>query len=109
MIYKLFQAKITMVKKEFKDETMELDEEVAQTELQGPTTDKDEYEELCQLVNPIAQPLASRKLAKKLYKLIKKSSQQKDYLKHGLGDVQKALRKDDKGLVILAGNFIFFN
>lgn len=30
------------------------------------------YEEACKFVNAIAQPLASKKVAKKIYKLIKK-------------------------------------
>lgn len=92
-----------------KNEEIKIDENFTQTaEIQGPTTDKDEYEQLCQLVNSIAHPLANRKLAKKIYKLIKKASQQKDYLKYGLVDVQKALRRNEKGFVILAGK-IFIN
>ena len=69
----------------------------------APTTDKEEYEALCQLVNPIAQPMASRKLAKKIYKLVKKSAKEKGNLRHGLADVMKAIRKKEKGIVILAG------
>ena len=37
-----------------------------------PSTDKEEYERLCGLVNAIAMPMADRKTAKKLYKLVKK-------------------------------------
>lgn len=33
---------------------------------------QDEYDELCTMVNAIAHPLAPRKVAKKIYKLIKK-------------------------------------
>lgn len=64
---------------------------------------KDEYKALCQLVNPIAQPLANRRLAKKVYKLVSKSSMEKGFLRNGLTDVMKALRKNEKGIVILAG------
>ena len=69
-------------------------------ELGAPTTEKEEYEALCQLVsiifvlsrvlmrvfwydgctlqvNQIASPMANRKLAKKVYKLIKKASKDK--------------------------------
>ncbi|WKX93166.1 hypothetical protein Q1695_010870 [Nippostrongylus brasiliensis] len=67
-------------------------------------TGKDEYEHLCTLVNAIAKPLASRKLAKKLYKLVKKSSKEQHYLRDGLKDVQKAIRKNEKGIMVLAGN-----
>jgi H/ACA ribonucleoprotein complex subunit 2 len=68
-----------------------------------PSTEKEEYSALCQLVNPISQPLASRKLAKKLYKLVKKSAKEKGSLRHGLSDVMKAIRKNEKGVIILAG------
>ncbi|KJH52424.1 SRP40 protein [Dictyocaulus viviparus] len=72
--------------------------------IEGPTTAKDEYEHLCSLVNVIARPLAGRKLAKKLYKLVRKSSKQQHCLRQGLKDVQKSIRKDEKGIVVLAGN-----
>ncbi|CAI5445140.1 unnamed protein product [Caenorhabditis angaria] len=76
----------------------------ANGELEAPTTEKDEYQTLCDLVNPIAQPLANRKLAKKLYKLIKKSSGNNKLLREGIKDVQKELRRNQKGICILAGN-----
>ncbi|KAL7077430.1 hypothetical protein ACQ4LE_002922 [Meloidogyne hapla] len=72
--------------------------------MKEPVTEKEEYLALCQLVNPIAQPLASRKLARKLYKLVKKSVKEKGSLRHGLSDVMKAIRKNEKGILILAGN-----
>uniref|UniRef100_A0A1I8B741 Ribonucloprotein n=1 Tax=Meloidogyne hapla TaxID=6305 RepID=A0A1I8B741_MELHA len=71
--------------------------------MKEPVTEKEEYLALCQLVNPIAQPLASRKLARKLYKLVKKSVKEKGSLRHGLSDVMKAIRKNEKGILILAG------
>ncbi|VDM40605.1 unnamed protein product [Toxocara canis] len=59
---------------------MEVDEDVKPTKaelelkvLPAPTTEKGEYEDLCGMVNAIAQPIAGRKLAKKLYKLVKKA------------------------------------
>lgn len=61
------------------------------------------YEELVTLVNAIANPLASKKLTKKLYKLVKKSQKAKR-LKRGVREVVKGLRKDEKGVVILAGD-----
>lgn len=51
----------------------------------------------------IAKPMASRKLAKKLYKLVKKSAKHPHYLRQGLKDVQKAMRKNEKGIAVLAG------
>lgn len=92
-------------KPEVKDEPM--DETAATLDTtEGPVTDKGEYEELCQHVNAISQPLANRKLAKKVYKLIKKSSKDKKNLVQGLSDVQRAIRKDEKGVVVLAGNIL---
>ncbi|VDO58540.1 unnamed protein product [Haemonchus placei] len=70
----------------------------------APSTAKEEYEHLCSLVNAIAKPLANRKLAKKLYKLVRKSAKHQHYLRQGLKDVQKAIRKKEKGIMILAGN-----
>ncbi|KAG8224397.1 hypothetical protein J437_LFUL004003 [Ladona fulva] len=62
------------------------------------------YEEKLKLVSVIAKPMASRKLAKKLYKLIKKSAKQKTFLRNGLKDVQTRIRKGETGIVILAGD-----
>uniref|UniRef100_A0A0A9X847 H/ACA ribonucleoprotein complex subunit 2 n=1 Tax=Lygus hesperus TaxID=30085 RepID=A0A0A9X847_LYGHE len=63
------------------------------------------YEERCQFLNPIAQPLASRKLTKKIYKLIKKSAKKPQFWS-GLKDVQKQLRIGTEGIVILAGDVL---
>ncbi|KAM3721736.1 putative H/ACA ribonucleoprotein complex subunit 2-like protein [Dirofilaria immitis] len=65
---------------------------------------QDEYDELCTMVNAIAHPLAPRKVAKKIYKLIKKASKDKQNLRQGMCDVQKALRRNETGVVVLAGN-----
>ncbi|XP_046383348.1 H/ACA ribonucleoprotein complex subunit 2-like protein [Ischnura elegans] len=80
--------------------------------LQGNEADADEkpgeaelsYEEKIQLVSPISKPMASRKLTKKLYKLIRKASKQKTFLRNGLKDVQTKIRKGETGLVIVAGD-----
>ncbi|CDW52982.1 Ribosomal L7Ae domain containing protein [Trichuris trichiura] len=61
--------------------------------------------QLCALVNEIASPLAAGKLAKKLYKLPRKSSEQgKNYCIYGITAVQKAIRKGATGLCVMAGN-----
>ncbi|XP_022116266.1 H/ACA ribonucleoprotein complex subunit 2-like protein [Pieris rapae] len=52
----------------------------------------------------IAKPMASKKLSKKIYKLIKKSSSHKNYIRNGLKIVQKQLRLGEKGLVFFAGD-----
>ncbi|XP_016912386.1 H/ACA ribonucleoprotein complex subunit 2-like protein [Apis cerana] len=62
------------------------------------------YEEKLKYTNPIAKPMASKKLTKKIYKCIKKASKHKSYLRNGLKDVQKHLRKGEKGLVVFAGD-----
>lgn len=67
---------------------------------------KDEisYEEKLRLVNAIAKPIAPKKLTKKIYKCIKKASKHKTYLRNGLKDVQKHLRKGETGMVVFAGD-----
>lgn len=62
------------------------------------------YEEKLQFANVIAKPMASKKLCKKLYKVIKKASKQKTYLRNGLKDVQRRIRKGETGLVVFAGD-----
>eukprot|EP01027_Heterolobosea_sp_BB2_P024983 GEZU01037870.1.p1 GENE.GEZU01037870.1~~GEZU01037870.1.p1 ORF type:complete len:174 (-),score=66.94 GEZU01037870.1:91-612(-) len=54
-------------------------------------------------LNPIAKPLADKKLTKKLFKLTKKAKEAKS-IRKGVKEVTKAIRKGQKGLVILAGD-----
>ena len=49
-------------------------------------------------------PLAQKKLSKKVYKTIKKASKSRGHVKRGVKEVVKGLRKGEKGLVILAGD-----
>ena len=49
-------------------------------------------------------PLAQKKLSKKVFKTIKKASKTRGHVKRGVKEVVKGLRKGDKGLVILAGD-----
>ncbi|EZA55683.1 hypothetical protein DMN91_001756 [Ooceraea biroi] len=62
------------------------------------------YEEKLQFANATAKPMAPKKLTKKIYKCIKKASKQKTYLRNGLKDVQKHIRKGETGLVVFAGD-----
>ncbi|XP_054707380.1 H/ACA ribonucleoprotein complex subunit 2-like protein [Uloborus diversus] len=62
------------------------------------------YEEQLQNVSVIATPMAPKKLAKRLYKLIKKASEQKTFLRHGLKDVQASIRKGETGICVFAGD-----
>ncbi|XP_019361481.1 PREDICTED: H/ACA ribonucleoprotein complex subunit 2, partial [Gavialis gangeticus] len=54
-------------------------------------------------LNPIAQPLAPRKLTRKLYKCIKKAAKHKQ-IRRGVKEVQKFINKGEKGIVVLAGD-----
>ena len=68
-----------------------------------PVDDSRSYEELVTLVNVIAKPMANKKLTKKLYKAVKKAQKAKR-LKRGVREVVKGLRKNKKGVVVLAGD-----
>jgi len=54
-------------------------------------------------LSPIASPLADKKLTKKLLKLVRKASKVKA-LRRGVKEVVKAIRKGEKGVMIIAGN-----
>ncbi|KAI7867954.1 50S ribosomal protein L30e-like protein [Spinellus fusiger] len=73
--------------KKVKQDTMEVDTEV----------------EVTRYVSPIAHPLAEKKLTKKIFKTIKKASKAK-HVRRGVKEVAKALRKGEKGLVVVAGD-----
>ena len=77
---------------------VDLDESQTQS---GPTARS--YDELVELVSIIAKPMASRKLTKRLYKVVKKAKKAKK-LRRGVREVVKALRKNEKGVVVLAGD-----
>ncbi|XP_023330004.1 H/ACA ribonucleoprotein complex subunit 2-like protein [Eurytemora carolleeae] len=62
------------------------------------------YEEKLKYVSVVATPIASKKFAKKIYKLIKKGSKQKTFVRSGLKDVQSRIRKGERGIVIFAGD-----
>ncbi|XP_046559462.1 H/ACA ribonucleoprotein complex subunit 2-like protein [Haliotis rubra] len=65
---------------------------------------EDSWDEKIRFLCPIAAPLASRKLTKRLYKTAKKAYKQPKHLVQGVREVQKAIRKGEKGLVVIAGN-----
>uniref|UniRef100_A0A1A9WCS9 H/ACA snoRNP protein NHP2 n=1 Tax=Glossina brevipalpis TaxID=37001 RepID=A0A1A9WCS9_9MUSC len=66
--------------------------------------EEESYDDKLKYVNSIARPIASKKLSKKCYKLIKKAVKHKTYVRNGLKDVQTRLRKGERGLVIFAGD-----
>jgi len=74
--------------------------------VEEPTTpggNEKSYQELIANINPIARPLASRKLSKKLYKCVKKAAKVK-HIRRGVKEVQKFINKGEKGIVVLAGD-----
>ncbi|KAL7671789.1 hypothetical protein ACOME3_006692 [Neoechinorhynchus agilis] len=64
------------------------------------------YEQKLSYVNAISRPLANRKLAKRIYRLLKDSATEsnKTLIRNNVKDVQKSIRKCEKGIVILGGN-----
>ena len=62
------------------------------------------YEDQFKYMNAMATPVAPKKLAKKLFKCIKQGTKQKNYVRLGLRETQKYIRRGEKGLVVLAGN-----
>ncbi|GME76789.1 unnamed protein product [Ambrosiozyma monospora] len=67
------------------------------------STKQDNYEKRLPAQLPFAKPLATKKLNKKILKTVKKASKSKN-VKRGVKEVVKALRKGEKGLVIIAGD-----
>eukprot|EP01102_Stenamoeba_stenopodia_P020734 TRINITY_DN8198_c0_g1_i1.p1 TRINITY_DN8198_c0_g1~~TRINITY_DN8198_c0_g1_i1.p1 ORF type:complete len:227 (-),score=72.45 TRINITY_DN8198_c0_g1_i1:68-667(-) len=55
------------------------------------------------LLSPISSPLANAKLTSKLFTLVKTASKEKK-LRRGVKEVVKAIRKNEKGLCVLAGD-----
>jgi len=80
-----------MTKTEDNNETIEGSEELS-------------YEEKVKNCSIIAKPMASKKLTKKCYKLIKKAAKHKTYVRNGLKDVQMRIRKGERGIVFFAGD-----
>ena len=81
-----------------KIKTEPLDESVAEIDTTNVTVkEEDTYEDKLKFVNSIAQPMASKKMSKKCYKLIKKAMKHKTFLRNGLKDVQTRLRKGETG------------
>ncbi|KAK7488727.1 hypothetical protein BaRGS_00020024 [Batillaria attramentaria] len=67
--------------------------------------DKEEsWEDKTKYLCAIAKPVASKKLNKRLLKTIRKASKQKSYLRKGVREVQKFIRKGERGIVVLAGD-----
>ncbi|KAI7858625.1 50S ribosomal protein L30e-like protein [Circinella umbellata] len=65
--------------------------------------DQDNDDDSVKFLSPIAHPLAEKKLSKKLFKTVKKASKVK-HIRRGVKEVGKAVRKGEKGLVVIAGD-----
>jgi H/ACA ribonucleoprotein complex subunit 2 len=61
------------------------------------------YEDRCLAVNAISHPLANKKSTKKIHKLVRKAASKK-LLRRGVKETIKGIRKNETGLVILAGD-----
>ena len=74
----------------------------------GTTNENDStgpsYEDKFKFMNAMSSPVAPKKLAKKLFKCIKQATKHKNYVRLGLREAQKYIRRGEKGLVVLAGN-----
>lgn len=73
------------------------EEPVEEEDVKVVKTEPLSYDEKVNYCSVIAKPMAPRKLSKKIYKLIKKTSAHKSYIKNGLKLVQKQLRIGEKG------------
>jgi len=84
-----------------KPNTEEADKSILEKSIDN--AERPTYEELLPMMNVIAKPLASKKMTKKIYKLVKKCAKAKK-LTRGVKAVSKALRKKEKGVVVFAGD-----
>ena len=87
--------------KKSKNKDLNLEEDVQNITLEDQQLS---YEDKLKFVNVIAKPMASKSQSKKLYKLIKKASKEKGFLKCGFKAVQKQIRIGERGLCIFAGD-----
>ena len=62
-----------------------------------------DYEKKIRFCSKIASPLAGKKSTKKVHKLVKKATQAKS-VRRGVKEVVKALRKGEKGFLVIAGD-----
>ncbi|XP_046849375.1 H/ACA ribonucleoprotein complex subunit 2-like protein [Xenia sp. Carnegie-2017] len=77
--------------------------EVNESSCASPSAGQPTYDELLKMVNEIARPMATKKLTKTLYKTCRKAVKVKS-VRRGVKEVTKALRKGEKGVVVLAGD-----
>merc|ERR1712179_42627 len=95
----LFLSELVLKNTMGKDKKEKVTENGDDTINEGPT-----YEDKLKFVSVIAKPMASKKLTKKVYKVIKKGSKHKTFVRNGLKDVQSRIRKGERGIVVFAGD-----
>merc|ERR1712212_549345 len=93
-----------MGKKMGKDKKEKKDKSLNESKIEEENGDEMSYEDRMEFVSVIAKPMATKKLAKKLYKLTKKGIKHKTHVRNGLKDVQSRIRKGEKGIVVFAGD-----
>ncbi|KAI8474821.1 MAG: nucleolar protein, small subunit of H/ACA snoRNP [Monoraphidium minutum] len=86
-----------------KDKTPKSAEKPAAEDAGGDAADAMPYATRVKFCSVIAKPLADEKFCKKVLKLAKKAAKRKQ-LKRGVKEVVKAIRKNVKGICILAGD-----
>uniref|UniRef100_UPI00358FE160 H/ACA ribonucleoprotein complex subunit 2 isoform X2 n=1 Tax=Myxine glutinosa TaxID=7769 RepID=UPI00358FE160 len=91
------------VKKEKKEKEEKEDGNKVEESYDDGNVNERTFEELVEHVSCIANPLATRKLTKRLYKIIRKAAKQK-MLRRGVKEVQKYINKGENGIVLLAGD-----
>merc|ERR1712018_57794 len=99
--YTLYQRSISKMGKEKKEKK---DKSFNESQIADENGEEMSYEDRLEFVSVIAKPMATKKLAKKLYKCIKKGMKHKTHVRNGLKDVQSRIRKGEKGLVVFAGD-----
>ena len=62
-----------------------------------------DYEQKIRFCSKIASPMAGKKSTKKVHKLVKKATKAKS-VKRGVKEVVKAIRKGEKGFLVIAGD-----
>ncbi|KAJ1629292.1 50S ribosomal protein L30e-like protein [Pavlovales sp. CCMP2436] len=91
-------------KAEKKDKKDKSDKKEKRKEADTPQDDGADADDVKRArVSVIANPLASKRLTKSLLKVIQKASAAK-LVRRGVKEVVKALKKDEKGLCIIAGD-----
>lgn len=93
------------------DQTIKEDEKpLIDGTIKTPRTRRDlielSYDRKIEFVSIIAHPMAGKKLAKKLFKLMRKAAKvsRKEQLRIGLKEVQLRIRKGERGIVVFAGD-----